>query len=128
MEARGKMSKLLSSLSFRALVLAAMALSGYSTTIRAQAPPGVPGIPATPAPPAAVVTAAPAAGAAPAAPAQPANLWSFLCPTPEQKAACKAKLCALPITQLFDNMLMPVSLITGGLITGCCPKGPSKAD
>src|SRR5207244_739310 len=49
--------------------------------------------PAAPAVPGAGLTTAvaPLPGAAPAAPAR--NIFSFLCPTPEQKAACLDKLC-----------------------------------
>src|SRR5262245_5745072 len=50
----------------------------------------------------------PAAGApAPAAPAPPRNIYSFLCPTPEQKAACLAKICNSPLGQLMNNSLKP---------------------
>jgi hypothetical protein len=62
----------------------------------------------------------PTIAAAPAAPPTN-NLWSFLCPTPEQTAACKAKLCATPIVQLMSNSLAPASAFTGGIIGSCCP-------
>ena len=133
MEAHGKMSTLLFSLvrhwrvSFSVLALTAVVLFGFAVSGRAQVP-AIPAAPAVPAVPTAPGAAGLATTAAPAAPAAPSNLWSFLCMTPDQKAACKAKLCALPITQLFGNMLAPVSLFSGGLITSCCPTGPSAAD
>src|SRR5262245_19559698 len=68
---------------------------------------------------AAAGSAAPAA-AAPAAGA-PASLWTFLCPTPEQKEACKGMFCNSTFGQLMNNSLKPASALTGGLIPGCCP-------
>lgn len=84
-------------------------LLGLTPGIWAQLPP--PGVGAAPPP---VVAPAPAAPA-------PANLWSFLCPTPEQAAACKSKICKLKIVQLIGAGMKPVSALTGGVIGGCCP-------
>jgi hypothetical protein len=65
----------------------------------------------------------PAAGApAPAAPAPPRNIYSFLCPTPEQKAACLAKICNSPIGQMLNNSLKPAGALTGGLVGPFCPQ------
>lgn len=79
-------------------------LAGLSPTLRGQVPP---------APPPAPVAAAPAAA--------PNNLWSFLCPTPEQKAACKDKLCNSKLGQLMNNGLRPMGALSGGLIGPFCP-------
>ncbi len=65
----------------------------------------------------------PAAGApAPAAPAPSRNIYSFLCPTPEQKAACLAKICNSPIGQMLNNSLKPAGALTGGLVAPFCPQ------
>src|SRR5262245_11179357 len=58
--------------------------------------------------------AQPPVAAAPAA--APRNLWSFLCPTAEQKAECKEKICKSMIGQLLNNSLKPASAFTGGVI------------
>lgn len=63
------------------------------------------------------------AAAAPAA-AAPKNIFSLLCPTPEQKAACKQKFCNSAIGKLFNTMVTPLGMMTGGLLGGCCP-GPN---
>jgi hypothetical protein len=78
----------------------------------------VPAVPVAAAP----VAAAPAA-AAPAA--APSNLWTFLCPSPEQKAACKAKFCASTFGQLISNSMLPLGAFTGGVIPNCCPQFPA---
>src|SRR3989442_3656 len=51
-------------------------------------------------------TGVPGAAVAPAAP-PPSNLFSFLCPTPDQLAACKQKICNSMIGQLLNNSLKP---------------------
>src|SRR5438105_13728209 len=77
------------------------------------------------APPAAVGVAGPAAavgvGVAPAPAPAPATLFSFLGLSKDQLAGCKAKLCATPLGQLLNNMMKPVSAMSGGLIGNCCP-------
>ncbi len=101
--------------------LGLMLLTGLAPCARAQIPAG---------PPAAVPVAgapAPLPGTPLAAPAPPNNLWSFLCPTPDQKAACKAKLCAIPLVQLLNNSMAPVTALSGGLFPPCCPP-VSQAD
>src|SRR5262245_15393523 len=94
-------------------------LTGLGGVAQAQ----VPGAP--PPPPAALPGAPPPVvpGAPPAAPAAAGagNLWSFLCPTPEQKAAKKEKFCRSTIGRVFNQMLLPASAFTGGLVGGCCP-------
>src|SRR5439155_1266006 len=45
-------------------------------------------------------SAVPGAAALPASPAAaPNNIWSKLCPTPDQMQACLQKLCACPLVQ-----------------------------
>jgi hypothetical protein len=78
----------------------------------------VPAVPTAGAP--AAAAAVPGAPVA-AAPAAPSNIWSFLCPTADQKAACKAKICNSQIGQLMNNSLLPVGALTGGLIGPFCP-------
>ncbi len=89
--------------------------TGLSSQVHAQIP-AVPAAPAAAAPAAAV--AAPAAAPA-AAPSQ--NIWSFLCPSPDQKAACKAALCNSVLGQMLNNGLGPISTFSGGLVPSCCP-------
>jgi hypothetical protein len=66
-----------------------------------------------------------APGAAPAA--APNNIWSKLCMTPEQKAACRDWFCNSPFGKIYSSMLLPVSAFSGGLITDCCAR-PSLTD
>ncbi|MCI0460441.1 MAG: hypothetical protein L0Z62_26100 [Gemmataceae bacterium] len=72
----------------------------------ALAPPGV-------APPAAVPPGAPA-------PAAPGNIFSLLCPTPEQLMACKIKFCNSILGKIVSAMLRPVSVFSGGLFVDRC--------
>src|SRR5262249_55617453 len=84
-------------------------MAGVAPQVRAQA--------VAPAAPAAV------AGAPAAAPAAaPANLFSFICPTPEQKQACKEKICNCALGQMLNNGLKPMSTMTGGIIPTICPE------
>ncbi len=76
----------------------------------------IPGVGAPP-PPAAAAGVGAAGGAAGGA----KNLWSFFCMTPEQKAACRAKLCSCKLFQLLNNSLKPASALTGGIIPDFCP-------
>jgi hypothetical protein len=91
-----------------AAALAAILLT--QSSLNAQAPVAVPAVPAAPA----------------AAPAAPNNLFSFLCPTPAQVAACKQKLCASPLVQFLGSALAPAQALSGGLLPKCCP-GPNDA-
>jgi hypothetical protein len=75
---------------------------------------------AAPAPAAAGVPAA-AAGAPAGAPAAPGNIWSKICMTPEQKAACKEKMCNCALGKMLNGMLAPASAMTGGLVPTICP-------
>jgi hypothetical protein len=86
--------------------------------LNAQAP-----APAVPAAPIVPPTTTPA-------PAAPNNLWSFLCPTPAQCAACKQKLCASPLAQFMGSALAPARALSGGLLPKCCPgpNDPNPAD
>lgn len=61
------------------------------------------------------------APAVPAPTAAPRNLWSFLCPTPEQKLACKDKLCKSKIGQFLNQALKPAGALTGGALGPFCP-------
>jgi hypothetical protein len=88
-------------------------MAGVAPQVRAQAV-----VPA--APPAAAV---PVAGAPVAAPAPaPANLWSFICLTPEQKLACKEKICNCALGQMLNNGLKPMGAFSGGIIGPFCPE------
>jgi hypothetical protein len=69
--------------------------------------------------PVAAPLAPPGAVAAPAAP--PRNLWSFLCPSADQRAACQERLCRSQFGQLLNNGMKPVSAFTGGILGGVCP-------
>lgn len=83
--------------------------AGLASQAGAQAPPP----PAVAAVPAVPVAAAPVAA--------PANIWTFLCLSPEQKAACKTKFCNSALGQMLNNGLKPVSAFSGGLVGPCCP-------
>jgi hypothetical protein len=83
---------------------------------RAQLPgaaPAVPGAAGAAAPGATGLTGAPA-------PAAPSNIWSFLLPNADQKAACKTCFCNSPIGQLASSAGGPFSLMSGGLIKNRC--------
>ena len=62
------------------------------------------------------------AGAVPAtAPAAPtSNLWSFFCPTADQEAKCKAKICNSPLGLMLKSAAGPFALMSGGLIGSNC--------
>lgn len=95
------------------------ALMGMGTAAWAQVP-AAPVVPAAAVPPGAPVV--PVAGG-PAAPAAGGarNLFSFFCMTPEQKAACKEKICRSGIGQLLNGAVGPLSGATGGVIPPLCP-------
>jgi hypothetical protein len=50
--------------------------------------------------------------------------------TPAQKAQIKACICGSPIGKLLNNMLMPIGMMSGGLIGPICPgpNTPNPAD
>jgi hypothetical protein len=104
------------------------------TAIYAQTPaiPGAPALPGGPIPTAVPGAAGVAGAATPAAgaPAAPSNIWSFFMKTPAQKAQIKACICGSPIGQFLNNMMMPVGLMSGGIIGPICPgpNTPSAAD
>jgi hypothetical protein len=60
------------------------------------------------------------APAVPAVPASPPNLWSFLLPNADQKAACKACFCKSPIGQMVSGAAAPMAMMSGGLMPNCC--------
>lgn len=89
-------------------------LSSYTSPLWAQIPPvGPPGGVVPPVPPAAA--------------AAPGNLWSFLCPTAEQKEECKRKFCNSKIGQLMNQGMKPVSILSGGILQ-CCPESPTAKE
>lgn len=103
------------------LLLAALVLTA---PLRGQVPgaPAVPAVPGAPALPGAGAGAAAGAGGAAGAPAAaPKNIWSFFMKTPEQKAQMKACFCNSKIGQFINNMLLPASAATGGLLGPLCP-------
>jgi hypothetical protein len=63
--------------------------------------------------------------AAPAAPTK--NLWSFFCPTPEQSARCKDKICNSPLGEMLKSAAKPMTLMSGGLLFANCGV-PTAAD
>ena len=79
----------------------------------------VPGVPAAPAAPA----AAGAAGAAGAGDA--AKGFGFIKKFQDQKDICCRKLCETTLGQLINNMIKPMSAMSGGIIPPCCPETPS---
>jgi hypothetical protein len=62
--------------------------------------------------------------------AQPNNIWSKICPTPEQCAACQQKFCNTQIGQLTSSFTKPLGLFTGGIPRSPCPdpNQPNPAD
>lgn len=58
------------------------------------------------------------------------NIWSFFMKTPAQKAQMQACFCASPIGQFLNNMMMPVGLMSGGMLGPICPgpNTPNPAD
>ena len=67
-----------------------------------------------------------AATAAPVAAAAPRTLWSFLGLSKENLAGCRAKFCASPLGTMANNMVMPYSSMTGGLVPSLCPTVPTR--
>jgi hypothetical protein len=106
------------------LGLAALLLSGcLSAPPAAPLPPGgVPGAGAAPGAAGAPGAGAAAAAAPPAAGASPPNLWSFLCPTPEQKQECRQKLCYSFLGRMLNSALVPLGMFTGGAVSPFCPQ------
>ncbi len=99
------------------------AVAGFLAQARAQSFPGVPTVTPPPPPVAAVPAAVPVAPPAPSA-----NLWSFLCPSPAQKAACREKLCQSQFGLLLNNTMAPLRLFTGGIVPPLCPGLPTPAE
>ncbi|MFO0947228.1 MAG: hypothetical protein U1D30_15005 [Planctomycetota bacterium] len=56
---------------------------------------------------------------------QATTLWSLIAQIPAACAACKAKFCASCCGQLVNNMLMPLTMLSGGCIK-CCPDLPNN--
>src|SRR5262245_52718518 len=97
--------------------------AGLASRLQAQAPIAAPPLAAPPlvAPP---LAPAPAV-VAPVAPGP--NLWSFLCPTPAQKAACKLCFCNSVLGKMVSSMMGPVSVFSGGLFESRCPAALAAA-
>lgn len=90
----------------------------------------LPGVPPVAAPGGALAAPAalPGGAVAPAASAAPTrNLWSFLFPSQAQKATFKQCLCQTQFGQFLTSAAQPLSMFTGGIISGCCP-GPNAPD
>lgn len=104
--------------------LACLLALATASTASAQLP-AIPGVPAAPAAPTPAVPAA-ATPATSALQGGGGNIWSKICLTPEQKAACKKHWCESGIGQMFGMMMKPMTFATGGMIKGCCP-GPNDA-
>jgi hypothetical protein len=98
--------------------------AALATRLHAQIPTAAPAA----APPAAVGTAAAAGAGGPAAPAAGPNLFSFLCPTPAQMAACKLCFCNSALGKMVTSMMGPVSVFSGGLLSSRCPAVNAAAD
>lgn len=67
-------------------------------------------------------TAAAVPGGAAAAP--PKTIWSFLGLSGKGKGQCRLKLCRSPVGQLLNNLLRPLSAMTGGIVPALCPPVP----
>src|SRR5437763_2091368 len=81
--------------------------------------PALPAVPAPPPVPAAGVAAVPVVIAAPKK--------GLLEQCAELKAKWKVAFCQSPFGALTNNGLKPITALSGGLIGGCCPTGPSPA-
>ncbi len=102
----------------KTLLVAAAGWAGLATQAVAQIP-AVPGA----VPP----VAAPLGTPVPATAAPPTTIWQKLGLGKDQKAACKAQICATPLGQLINNAKMPLTLLSGGLIPPFCPLMPTAA-
>jgi hypothetical protein len=86
----------------------------------------IPGAPAAPAAPGAATTGT--AAATTAAPAAPQGGLAGFCDALKKCCEdCKQKCCASPLGQILNNMTMPLSLATGGLIGPLCPPNPTQS-
>lgn len=56
---------------------------------------------------------------------QATTFWGLIAQIPAACAACKAKFCASCCGQLVNNMLMPLTMLSGGCIK-CCPDMPNN--
>jgi hypothetical protein len=96
-------------------------LAGAPSAAWAQVP-ALPGGAALAVPPTAAVPVGVVGPVAPVAAVAPRNnLWSFLFPTPIQRANCRAHFCGSQLGQLINNSLAPASAMTGGVIPRLCP-------
>jgi hypothetical protein len=86
----------------------------------------VPAVPAAPA--GAAAAAAAAAPAAAGAAGEATKGFAFVRKFQEQCDICKRKICATPLGEFINNMTMPLSALSGGLIPPCCPTAPSAEE
>lgn len=89
-----------------------LALAGFSSNLWAQVP----------------TTTTTAATAATTAASSSGTLWSWLGCTKEQKEEKRRQCCKTAAGQMLNQMLMPLSIMTGGVIGNFCPTTPSAAD
>ncbi len=101
------------------------AIAGLAVPAHAQFSVPSPVIPSSPVPSAAGL-AAPAALAAPVA--APRTLWSSLGLSAASIHACRDKLCASPLGQMMNGMLLPMGSLTGGLIPTICPTNTNASN
>ena len=65
-----------------------------------------------------------AASSASSATGQVSNIYTKLLPGAEQVKKLKAKFCKCCLGKIISNMMLPLSLATGGCIKPCCPPIP----
>jgi hypothetical protein len=85
-------------------------------------------VPAAPAAAGAAVAPAAAPGAATAAGGAATQGFPFCQKFAAQCKICSAWFCQTPLGQLANNAMMPMSAMSGGLLTSCCPTTPSASD
>ena len=110
----------------KAWIAGLLGVAAFASTPRVEAQIALPGA-GVPSPLAGV--GAPAAlGAAPAAAAAPQKtIWGFLGLSKSNLASCKDKLCASQFGQVLNNMTVPASAFTGGVVPLLCPPVPSAS-
>lgn len=82
---------------------------------------GVPAVPGVAVPGAAGVPGVPVAAA-------PRTLWSFLGLSKANLAVCRSQICASQMGSMLNNVMTPISGMTGGLLPNFCPTVPTAAD
>ncbi len=102
------------------VVLVALLLPAARGQVPAVPAAAVPVAPAAAGPLAAAPAAAVVPAAGPPAGTKIANLIATC-------AYCKAKFCASPVGQFFNNSLAPIRVFSGGILGNCCPDLPTAA-